>query len=374
VSLPRSTVGWGGGDLVYLDHNATSPMPREVIEAVIEASSEIGNPSSVHKAGRRARARLEGARQAVIEAVGGEEAVLTSGATEANNLALKGIAGPKLVAATDHPSVLEAAPDAGRVPVDPQGLLDLAALERCLAEHRPALVSIGLANSETGIVQPIGEIARRVHAAGALLHVDAVQALGRIPSSMAGFGVDLCSVSAHKLGGPKGAGALVLRGRTALTPLLRGGGQEGYRRGGTENLAGAVGFAKAIGQPVDWPRIALLRDELEAGVLEACSEVVIAGIGAARLPNTSCLITPGLSNEVQLMALDLDGICVSSGSACSSGKVATSHVLRAMGMPDDLARCAIRVSLGWSSGVADVARFLEAYRNLMKRRRVVRAA
>ena len=224
-----------------------------------------------------------------------------------------------------------------------------------------------LANNETGVVQPVAEAAALAHAAGALVHSDAVQAFGKLPVRLDELGVDLLSVSAHKLGGPPGVGALIVRDGVALQPIQRGGGQELRRRSGTENLPGIAGFGAALDVPTDWAAVRPLRDRLESAVLERHPATRIVGAGVPRLPNTSCLLTPGLSAEIQLIALDLAGVAVSSGSACSSGKVGPSHVLAAMGVAEADARCAIRVSLGWATTEADLDRFLEAWTKIISR-------
>ncbi|HEX6010389.1 MAG TPA: cysteine desulfurase family protein [Geminicoccaceae bacterium] len=354
----------------YLDHAATTPVRPEVLAAMAEAMAEAGNASSVHGPGRLARSRLEAARRAVAErvAVAADRVVFTSGGTEANHLALLGLIGPRLVSAIEHASVLEAVPEATRVPVDAAGRLDLAALAGLLRGHRPAVVSVMLANNETGVIQPVAEAARLAHAHGSLLHCDAVQAFTKLPFTLAGLGADLLTVSAHKIGGPPGIGALVLRDGLEVVPLQRGGGQELRRRAGTENLPGIVGFSRALGLATDWERVRRLRDRTEAAARALHPAAIVVGGGADRLPNVVCLLTPGLSAEVQLMALDLAGVAVSSGAACSSGKVGPSHVLAAMGFTPELARCTIRVSLGWSSTAADVKRFADAWGTLLARR------
>ena len=345
----------------YLDYNATAPVRPEAAAAVLAAIAEPANPSSVHGFGRRARAALEQARRTVAEAVGGspDGVIFVSGGTEANNLALRGIGGPMLVSAVEHPSVLEVEPTAERIPVDWYGRIDLAALARLIDEQRPRLMSVMLANNETGVVQPVAGAARLVHAAGGLLHVDAAQALGRMPVAMDALGADLLTLSGHKLGGPPGAGALVVREGLALEPVQRGGGQELQRRAGTEALPAILGMAAAIEAilPEEPERIRALRDRLEVLIRAACPAARIVGAGAERLPNTSCLLLPGLEGATQLMALDMAGVAVSTGSACSSGRVGPSHVLLAMGLPPAEARCAIRISLGWASSEADVERF-----------------
>jgi cysteine desulfurase len=322
-----------------------------------------GNPASPHRAGRHARELMERSRRVVAErlAVEPDRIVFTSGGTEANNLALLGFPGPHLVSAVEHASVLEAVPDAPRVPVDSRGLLDLAALARMLAERRPRIVSVMLANNETGVIQPVREAARLAHTAGAVFHCDAVQALGKLTFTANDLEADLISLSAHKLGGPPGIGALVLRPALEPLALQRGGGQEGRRRAGTPNLPGIVGFAAALDLAADWPEISRLRDGLERAARERHPGVRVAGADVSRLPNISCLITPGVSGEVQLMGLDLAGVAVGIGAACSSGRIGPSHVLSAMGLPPELSGAAIRVSLGWSNGPADTAAFVAAW-------------
>jgi cysteine desulfurase len=369
-----------GAPPVYLDYNATAPVRPEASTAVTAALALVGNPSSVHGFGRRARKCVEDAREAVAALIGAAPAdiVFTGSGTEANALALSG-AGRKriLVSAIEHDSVLAAAaaldPDAPRIPATRDGTVDLEALDRLLAERgSEALVSVMLANNETGVIQPVAEIARRAHAAGALVHCDAVQAAGKIPVDVGALGADLLSLSAHKLGGPQGVGALYVSERIALAPALRGGGQERGRRAGTENVPGIAGFgAAAAAARRDlgaFARVAELRDKLEAAVLARSNRARIAGAGVRRLPNTSCIVLPGVASETQVMALDLAGVAVSAGSACSSGKVRTSHVLAAMGLPAEEAASAIRVSLGWASQSADVDRFVEAWSAMAARR------
>jgi cysteine desulfurase len=329
------------------------------------------NASSAHRYGRNARRQLELARRRLAEAVGGDPAglVFTSGGTEANNLALAGIDGPVLVSAIEHASVLEAAPEAVRLPASSDGVVSLGALEAAAAALRPRLVSLMLANNETGVIQPVEEAARIAHRHGALLHVDAAQGLGRMQVDMAGLGVDLLTLSAHKMGGPPGIGALVVAAGAELRPRQLGGAQEGRRRGGTENLPAILGWAAALDAlPADEPaRLAELRDELEAAARLRCRHAEVVGSAVARLPNTTCLLTPGLDSALQVMALDLAGVAISAGAACSSGKVGPSGVLLAMGIPESRARCAVRVSLGWTTTRTDIARFIEAWWSLVER-------
>lgn len=361
---------------VYLDYNATAPMRPATAAAMADALAAVGNPSSVHGFGRAARARLETAREQVAGLVGARPAqvVFTSGGTEANNLALTGTRRERVLAsAIEHDSVLKAT-TAETIPVDRSGVIDLAALDRLLAARSgPALVAVMLANNETGVIQPVAEAARIAHGHGALLHCDAVQAAGKIAVDFDALGVDFVAVSAHKLGGPAGVGALIVADYVHLAAQQRGGGQERGRRAGTENLAGIVGFgvaaeiaAKDLGAMAG---LAALRDEMERQALVAVPEALLFGREAPRLSNTSCLALPGVSSEIQVMALDLAGVAVSAGSACSSGKVQASHVLRAMGADAATAGCAIRISLGWQSTDEDVARFLEAWCALAARGR-----
>ncbi len=359
---------------VYLDYNATAPTRPEVAAAMAACLAEPGNPSSVHAFGRAARRRLEEARAAVAELVAAAPAgvVFTSGGTEANNLALRGTGRTRiLVSAVEHGSVIAAAPAAELISVDAAGRVRLDALEEMLAaDHRPALVSIMLANNETGVVQPVAEAAAIARRHGALVHCDAVQGPGRLEVDIGAMGVDLLTLSAHKLGGPAGVGALVLaEDGLDLAPLLRGGGQERGRRSGTENLPGIVGFGAAARAAAgdDRARLRALRERLEAEALRRVPRARVVAAEAERLPNTVCLALPGLASDIQVMALDLEGIAVSAGAACSSGKVAASHVLAAMGLPAATAGSAIRVSLGWGSREEDVARFVEAWAALAAR-------
>jgi cysteine desulfurase len=352
--------------VLYLDANATEPLRPEARAAVLAALDAGGNPSSVHGSGRAARRRLEDAREAVAARFGTSpgEVVFTGGGTEANALAVHGLGRGRrvLAGATEHPAVLAAAgPDAGIIPVLADGTLDLAALEAMLAEGLaggpPALVCLMAANNETGVLHPLAAAAALCRARGALLHVDAVQAAGRLPVGL--DDADSLAISGHKLGGPPGAGALLLRPGLALPALIAGGGQERGRRGGTEPLPAIAGLAAAAqaAVPGGMARLAALRDRIEAGVGNAA---IIAGAGAARLPNTTCLILPGVPAETQVIALDLAGVRVSAGAACSSGKVARSPVLAAMGF-GALAGQGIRVSLPWNAPEDAAERFLDAW-------------
>ena len=368
----------------YLDYNATSPLRDEVRAAVIDALSLTGNPSSVHEEGRYARAAIESARAKVAKLAGAraEDVIFTSGGTEANALALspqRGEAWHCYVSAVEHPSVLAG----GRfhpetltlIPVTTDGVIDLEILASELAKHhlggwRP-LVSLMAANNETGAIQPVAEAAKIVKDTGGLFHTDAVQGAGRMRLDLAVLGADMMSLSAHKIGGPKGVGALVVREGVSVEPLLKGGGQERRRRAGTENVPGIVGFgvaaelASADLSGVDG--IEALRDELEAKVLSLAPDAVVLSAGAKRLPNTSCIAVPGAKAETLVIGLDLAGVAVSSGSACSSGKVEASHVLAAMGVAPELAQGVIRISLGFATRRDDIENFLDAFGQLIKR-------
>ncbi|HEY1364448.1 MAG TPA: cysteine desulfurase family protein [Xanthobacteraceae bacterium] len=382
---------------IYLDWNATAPLREEARTATLAGLDAAGNPSSIHAEGRAARRLVEQARTEVAALVGAEprNVVFTSGGTEANALALApaqrqdGQAQRLLVSAIEHPSVLAGgrfpAAAVERLAVTHAGQLDLDALEERLeAVGGRVLVSLMLANNETGVVQPVSQAASLVHQAGGILHVDAVQAAGRLPCDMKALGADLLTISGHKIGAPKGVGALIRRDAAppGPEPLIRGGGQERGVRAGTENVAGIAGFgaaAAAAGRKLraDAARTAGLRDRLEAGLRAACAEAVIFGSGAERLPNTTLFAVAGIKAETAVIAFDLEGIAVSSGAACSSGKVQPSHVLAAMGVPPHLARAAIRVSLGPTSAESEVDRFLETWirlwRTLFKERRGIAA-
>lgn len=353
---------------VYLDHNATTSLRPQAAMAVTEALGMTGNASSVHRNGRLARRAIENARDAVAQLVGANpnDLIFTGCGTEANNMALRGLAYENLfVSAVEHPSVLSAAEQRQIIPVDAAGVVDLARLKEMLsAASGRTLISVMLANNETGVIQPIKAVVELARGHGALVHCDAIQAAGKIPVDMAALAVDLMSLSAHKIGGPQGVGALIVRPELSVAPLLRGGGQERRLRAGTENVAGIAGFgAAALAAQAELERMAELarwRDAVIEGVRKI-ADAPVFGESAGRLPNTVCLAMPGVSAETQLMAFDLAGVSVSSGSACSSGKVEASHVLAAMGVDEEAALGAIRVSFGWNSEAGDAARFVEAW-------------
>ncbi len=339
-----------------------------------------GNASSIHAEGQLARRRIDLAREQVAVLVGAHPGmvIFTSGGTEANNLAVRGARVDRLIiSASEHPAVTDAARASGKpveiVPIDSEGLVDLDFLAHSLAQgNAPGLVSVMLANNETGVLQPVQEIVKIAQEHDALVHTDAVQAAGMINMSFLLLGVDMLTLSAHKLGGPQGIGALVVREGLELDALVLGGGQELRMRGGTENLPGISGFGAATvtaNKNVDknHSRIKRLRDELQSQLLEATPEAQIFSGASERLPNTVCFAHPGMTSEMLLIAFDLEGVAVSSGSACSSGKVTRSTVLEAMGVEENLAAGAIRVSLGWNSTETDVAHFADVWRQITRR-------
>jgi cysteine desulfurase len=366
---------------IYLDWNATTPLRPEARQAMAMAWDLPGNPSSIHAEGRQARRVVEDARAAVAEAIGAQArgVVFTSSGTEANALALTpglrrgALVGKLVVSAIEHASVLAggrfAADEITRIPVTRSGVVDLHGLEALLFSAEPSLVSIMAANNETGALQPVREAGEIVHRAGGLLHVDAIQAIGKIPININDIRADLVTLSAHKIGGPKGAGALVIAdGVEGLDPLLRGGGQELGRRAGTENVAGIAGFGAAVkaataALKVDAARQETLREQLETGLKETPGTIVFSD-DVPRLPNTTLFTAPDLRAETAVIGFDLAGIAVSSGSACSSGKVQPSHVLEAMGFGTNLSQGAVRLSLGWSTSEADIESCVMAWRKL----------
>jgi cysteine desulfurase len=373
---------------VYLDHNATTPLDSRALDAMLPFLREqYGNPSSLHRMGRTARAAVETAREQVAGLVGArpEQVVFTSGGTEANNLALKGVAafagpGRLLIGATEHSSVALTAAQLAqrgweihRIAVDGQGVAQVAKIEELLADKATALVSVMMANNETGTIQDIARLSAPVRDRGGLFHTDAVQAVGKIPVDFPSSGAHLLSISAHKLNGPKGVGALVVDTALALEPLLAGGGQEKKRRSGTENVAGIVGFGVAATIAKErlihhQARLLDLRRRLESG-LRAVGDVVIFSNASRSLPNTVCFAIAGVEGETLVMALDKAGMAVSSGSACGSGSSEPNPVLVAMGIAPDLARGSVRVSLGVGNNEADIDSFLIALRDQLQKLR-----
>jgi len=366
---------------IYLDYNATCPIRPAVIYAVAEAMREVGNPSSVHAAGRGARTVVEKARVQVAALVNSRprDVVFCGGGTEANNTVLRGAGAASLIiSAIEHESTQAAAEQAGvpvfTIPVNAHGVILLDELESLLAEApKPALVSVMLVNNETGVIQPVADAAKLAHEAGGRIHTDAVQGAGKLTLDRQALDADYMTLSAHKIGGPQGVGAIVLAPTAPLKAMLVGGGQELSRRSGTENVAGIAGFGvaaiEAMGGLANTQHIAAMRTRLEAGIIAHANDVVIVGAGADRNANTSCIAMPGVKGETQVMHFDRAGICVSSGSACSSGKVKVSHVLNAMGYEDAVAESSIRVSLGYGTQDADIDAFLTAWQAIYNRTR-----
>lgn len=383
----------GTAERTYLDWNATAPLLPTVRDALFSALDLSGNPSSVHKEGRGVRAAVEAARRDVAALVGGQAShvVFTSGATEAANLVLS----PRFkmgrapltvshlyVSAIEHPAIREG----GRfdksamteVPVTAQGMLDIEALGRLLSQHDRAsglpMVALMLVNNETGIVQPVKEAAQLVHAAGGLLVVDAVQAVGRIAVDIDALDADFLIVSSHKIGGPKGAGALISRGEVMMPlPLIHGGGQEKGHRSGTENTLSIIGFGvaakeAAVMQETESARLATLRARLEDGMRANAPDVIIHGADVTRVGNTTFFTLPGLKSETGQIAFDIEGIALSAGSACSSGKVGESHVLTAMGQDPKLG--ALRISIGHATTEDDIEKAVEAFGKIAGRRKL----
>jgi len=382
---------------IYLDHAATTPVRPEVRGAMLPFLSDeaFGNPSSAHAFGRAARAALEHAREQLAGALGVQpsEVVFTSGGTEADNMAVLGTAltqlqGPGhaahlLSSPTEHKAVLASLHEAEPLgatttllPVDEDGVVDLDALEASLTGRatggRPTLVSVMWVNNETGAVQPVARIAERCVACGVPFHTDAVQAFGKIPVNLGALPVTLATVTAHKIGGPKGVGALIVRERASVRGMVHGGGQQGGLRPGTENIAGAVGFGVAAElaareQPRVSAELRAMRDALQAALLARVKDAVVHGAGADRGPNILSVSAPGTDSEAMLMHLDLAGLACASGSACTTGSIEPSHVLAAMGVTPDLARAAVRFSLGALSHADQVPRIAETYERVVAR-------
>ncbi len=373
-----ASFGAKAGKRTYLDYNATAPLKAEAKAAMISALDVVGNASSVHAEGRRARSLIEGARESVARLVGAKpsEIVFTSGATEANNWVIAQPWTAILTSGVEHDSVLAPArASSGEVvmlPLDQNGVVSVKDVAELLSTRNfagPSLIALQSANNETGVIQPVAEIAELARSHGVAMHTDAVQAASRMPIDFAASGVDTLAISAHKFGGPKGVGALVIRDHVDLVPFIRGGGQERRRRAGTENVAAIAGFGAAaeaaLRDLAATETIRALRDGLEAEVKRLSPLAVIVSEGARRLANTMALALPGKLAETLVIRLDLAGIAVSAGSACSSGKVGASHVLEAMGLGQDIAAGTIRISLGPTTTKDDVAAFLAAWKTIV---------
>ncbi|MEM8833672.1 MAG: cysteine desulfurase family protein [Pseudomonadota bacterium] len=359
----------------YLDYNATAPIRPEVIDLVTQVMGEVGNASSVHGHGRAARKYVEDARMQVATLCGvdPDQVIFTSGATEATNAMLSHYRDKKtLISAIEHPAVIDSLPDAIHLPVTKDGVVDLKIYKEKLQSEKPELVSVMLVNSETGVIQPIEEMAALAHEHDALFHTEVVQAAGRMDISLDKLDVDAISLSAHKFAGPQGVGALILRKGLDAPKFMRGGGQEKNCRAGTHNTAGIAGMGLAaeiaLKEMSDYQtRIQKMRDDLETKIKEITGSAIIYGENTPRIHNTTNVGLPSCEAQTQLMALDLDGIAVSSGSACSSGTFKPSAVLMAMGVSEEEAKCALRLSLGWNTTPDDIDRFIESWSKLVKR-------
>jgi len=364
--------------MIYLDYNAGAPVKPAVRATMLEALERHGNPSSVHRFGRVARRHVEEAR-AALAAFGGvkpAQVIFTASGTEANTMALRGLGDVNIItSAIEHDSIIANASKATKLPVTSDGIIDLAAAEKILdTAPQGSLVSVMLVNNETGIIQPLTEIAQLARAHGHFIHTDAVQAAGRLPIDFEALGVDMLTLSAHKIGGPQGIGALIVGSKLVLQSLIKGGGQEMNRRAGTENVAAIEGFGTAVQLAADdlrdMPRLTALRDTLQKRLQKiGGADAIVPGANAPRAGNTLCIAMRGVNSETQVMSMDLAGVAVSAGSACSSGKVKASHVLKAMGCADDIAGSALRISLGWNTQEPDIERCVEAWRALYLRTR-----
>lgn len=361
---------------VYLDYNASALMRPAVADLMRTIMSAPGNASSIHRFGREARKHIELAREQVAALAGTHPnyVTFTSGATEANNAVLKHFAGQRiLVSAIEHPSVLESAPQAEKIPVTPDGVIDLDAFDKLLDGDAPALISVMLVNNETGVIQPVAELVKRARAKHprVFFHCDAVQAAGKIPFDLAMLGVDYLSLSAHKLGGPHGAGALLCAPGSEPVPFIHGGGQEKRQRAGTENVAAIAGFGLAADMArtelETFQQLATWRDQLESRLKSTAPEIAIFGQNAPRVANTSNIGLPGISANTQMMNLDIEGIAVSSGAACSSGTVKPSHVLEAMHVGPHLSSHNLRISMGWNTKADDIERLAQAWLKMYSR-------
>ncbi|MEB3701648.1 Cysteine desulfurase NifS [Candidatus Bealeia paramacronuclearis] len=357
---------------IYLDYNASAPLLPEVKSAMISMMDFCGNSASVHTHGRKIRSYVDVARREVLADVDakGARLIFTGSATEANNMVLKGIVAKSFViSAIEHASLFQISEDVHHIPVDENGIVKLSALEQILRTlEPPALVSVMLVNNETGVIQPVEEVVRIAHSYSAIVHTDVVQALGKVPVSFHGLGVDAMTLGAHKFGGPPGVGALIIHDGLNFKPLITGGGHEQGFRAGTQNVMLIEGFRIALHEATQnfekYQQLGILRDRLEGEILKICPEAKIYGRGAKRVPNTTVIAMPHVSSEVQLMAFDLAGISISIGSACSSGKVKPSHVLSAMGVQNLHQNGAIRVSLGWNTKPQDIEVFVSEWKHI----------
>jgi len=367
---------------VYADYNATAPISENVKKSIFEVLlKQTLNPSSLHKRGQEARKILQDARDNIRDAIGvpsDKEIVFTSGATEANNLVMRGIAGYlHVISAIEHPSILNSACNPYIIPVNQEGIVDFLELEKILSELKgdKAIVSVMMANNETGVIHPVKEIAEIAHKFGAICHTDTAQSVGKIKVNMEDLGVDLLTLSAHKFGGVAGSGVLIFNKELAIEPIIIGGGQEKGFRGGTENIVAIAGLSAALQNIPDllskMDEVKELRDQLECELLNLASDIRIFGKNSKRLPNTSFIYMPGVKSDVQLMHFDLNHIAVSNGSACSSGKVEPSHVLLAMGATKEQAECSIRISIGPETKPQDIKKIVDCWYNIYKKNTLV---
>lgn len=353
--------------MIYLDYNASVPLRSKARHALIEALAEQGNPSSPHFLGRKLRAFIEDARKEILQAVGGERIVFTSGGTEANALALSGMGSvPVLVSSIEHDSVLKAVDQANLIPVTGEGVVDFDSLEKMLTSfEKPGLLSLMLVNNETGVIQPVREASLLAKQKGWKVHTDASQALGHIPVSFEELGVDMMTLSSHKCGGPVGVGALILKQDLQLTPLIRGGGQEYGMRSGTLSAPLILGFAAALKEAVQQQEGSSYRlQSFQEKIEKALPQAIVYGKKSPRVPHVLCLGMSSVPSHLQLISFDLKGVAVSAGAACSSGKMKESHVLAAMGVQQSEAQCAIRISMGWSTQESDIDAFIEAWKQI----------
>lgn len=356
--------------MIYLDYNATAPLRPSVVAAMQEVMGLPLNASSAHKQGRFAKKIVEDTRRRLAEFLNcwPQEVIWCGSASEANNAVLRCFpAQSVLVSAIEHSAIINASSDLEHIPVTPDGVVDLAWLEHRLAEpNKPALISVMFANNETGVLQPITEVVKLARAHGILVHCDAVQAVGKLPLDFTTLGLDYMTISFHKNGGPVGIAALIVRNGAPFQPFIRGGGQEFNRRAGTENVLAIAGVGALL---ESWSFDELIRvrglvEAMEGEILKATTVsggTFIVGRSSPRIGNTTCIIMPGISQEVQLMRMDLAGVCVSAGSACTSGKIELSHVLGAMNVSDSLASSALRISAGWNTQAGDCEAFVKAY-------------
>lgn len=360
--------------MVYLDHNATTAIRPVAIERMQEAMACVGNPSSTHGHGRKMRKFVEDARGDIAMLCGcePEHVIFTSGGTESIAMVMchfkqDGV----LISAIEHSAAIENAPHAPRIPVSEDGVIDVQAAENLIKAHQPKLISVIYANNETGVIQPVRELVQLAHAHDALVHVDAVQAAGKIPLDFKTLGADYMSLAAHKIGGPQGVGALIKAPSRPVPRLICGGTQERHQRAGTENVAGIAGFGVAAKLCLEkmgrMKELEVLRDDMEAFIRSSHNAVHIWGEKARRVGNTSMVSIPGVSSETLVMIMDLNGVAVSSGSACSSGTVKPSHVLLAMGANEEDATCCMRISLGWPTTAEDIQKFKDSWLDMMSK-------